>query len=157
MSETIERYVETIFELEGKEGRARTRDIADELEIKEPSVTEMLQKLQEKNIVEYEPYHGVSLTQKGEQIALKLERKHTTLSKFLRMLGVNGETAEEDACKIEHIVNPKTLERLEKFLKFVEESPEEPIWLKHYKRFVDTGEHPECEHPECERWEKKEK
>lgn len=145
MSETLERYIETIHELEEKGRKVRTKDIARDLKVKEPSVTEMLRKLKEKDLVEYEPYQGASLTQKGKDLAKKLMKKHATFAEFLKMIGVDGEIAEEDACRIEHVVNPETVGKLRKFLKFVEKAPEEPIWLEHYRDFIKTGKHPECD------------
>lgn len=128
--------------------KVRTKDIARELGVKDPSVTEMMQKLKEKDLVEYEPYKGVSLTGKGKKLAEELARKESTLAEFLKTLGIEEKTAEADACKIEHVIDSKTIEKLDKFLKFVEEAPEEPTWLKHYRHFIRTGKHPECERRE---------
>lgn len=147
-SETLETYIETVDELQKKEKRARTKKIAKKLKVKEPSVTEMLHKLKKKGFVSYEPYQGATLTRRGEKIANELRERHFTLAEFLEMLGVDEKTADEDACKIEHIVNPKTMKKLRKFLKFVKEAPEKPQWLEHYKHFVETGEHQECERRE---------
>lgn len=145
MSETLERYIETIHELEEKRKKVRTKDIAGELNVKEPSVTEMLRKLRERDLVEYEPYYGASLTRKGKNLARKLMKKHATFAEFLKMIGVDEETAEEDACKIEHVVNRETVGRLRKFLNFLEEAPEESSWLEHYRHFIETGKHPESD------------
>lgn len=145
MSETLERYIEAIYGLEGGERKVRTKDIAKELNVREPSVTEMLNKLKGEGLVEYEPYHGTSLTQKGRDLAQKLMKKHSTFAEFLKMIGVDGEIAEEDACRIEHVVNHETVNRLRKFLNFVEKGPEELTWLERYKDFIKTGKHPECD------------
>lgn len=146
MSETFERYVEAVRDLEEEEKRARTKDIAEMLKVREASVTEMLRKLKDEGLVEYEPYRGAKLTGEGRHLAEELTNKHSTLADFLRLIGVDGKTAEADACKIEHIVNSKTMEKLRKFLDFGKEAPEKPKWLEHYKQFVKTGKHPECEH-----------
>lgn len=120
VQETFERYIEAIRDL-GKEGeRAHTKDIAKKLRVREPSVTEMLRKLKKKKLVKYEPYQGAILTSKGQKLAGELTKKHATLAGFLKMLGVDEETAEADACKIEHVVAPKTMEKLRKFLRFVD-------------------------------------
>jgi DtxR family Mn-dependent transcriptional regulator len=144
-SETLERYVEAVRDLQGWRRRARTKDIARKLKVKEASVTEMLRRLKKRGLVEYEPYRGAALTRKGNRLAGELTRKHNTLAEFLKVLGVNEKTAEADACRIEHIVDQKTMEKLRKFLRFIEEAPEKPQWLDHYRYFVKTGKHPECE------------
>jgi DtxR family Mn-dependent transcriptional regulator len=144
-SETLERYVEAVRDLQGWRRRARTKDIARKLKVKEASVTEMLRRLKKRGLVEYEPYRGAALTRKGNRLADELTRKHNTLAEFLKVLGVNEKTAEADACRIEHIVDQKTMEKLRKFLRFIEEAPEKPQWLDHYRYFVKTGKHPECE------------
>jgi len=144
-SETLERYVEAVRDLQERGRRARTKGIARKLKVKEASVTEMLRRLKKRGLVEYEPYRGAALTRRGRQLADELTKKHNTLAEFLKVLGVNEKTAEADACKIEHIVDPKTMEKLKKFLRFVEEAPEKPQWLEHYKYFVKTGKHPKCE------------
>ena len=143
-SETLERYVEIIRDLGGRERRARTKDIAERLRVKNASVTEMMQKLREENLVEYEPYRGATLTSRGKRLAEELTRKHSTLADFLKVIGVDEKTAEADACEIEHVVNPRTMEKLRKFVRFVEGAPEKPTWLKHYRHFVKTGKRLEC-------------
>ncbi len=142
--ETSERYIETIRGLGGMEKRARTKDIAEELGVKEASVTEMLRKLKVKKLVEYEPYRGVILTARGRRLAEILTRKHNTLAEFLKVIGVRESIADADACKIEHIAHPRTIEKLQKFVEFVEGSPEKPTWLEHYRYFVKTGKRLKC-------------
>ena len=71
-NKTTEEYIETIYTLEKKDGKARTGMIATVLNVKPPSVTEMLQKLQEQGLVKYQIYIGVKLTPKGKEIAQKL-------------------------------------------------------------------------------------
>jgi DtxR family Mn-dependent transcriptional regulator len=60
------------------------------------------------------------------------------------IIGVDGKIANEDACKIEHIVNPKTMDRLTKFVEFVKRFEDSPRWLDHFKHFYETGEYVEC-------------
>jgi DtxR family Mn-dependent transcriptional regulator len=130
----IEDYIETIFTLESKSGSAHTGDIASMLDIKPASATEMMQKLSEMGYVKYEPYHGVSLTAKGKKIAKELMQRHKTLAQFLTILGVDENTAESDACQIEHHVTPKTMKRLTKFVDYIQSTPEKPKWLKEFSK-----------------------
>ena len=144
-SETIEQYIEIVFLLQQKHGKAHTTDIASALRLKPSSVTEMLQKLTAKGLVDYRPYYGVTLTSEGENLAKELMARHETLAEFLQIIGVDNETAETDACQIEHNVTSKTMERLNKFVEFVRTAPREPTWLKHFEFFYKTNERHECE------------
>lgn len=135
---TIEEYLETIYILERKEGRARTGMIASEMNVKPPSVTEMLQKLENEGLVRYESYHGVSLSTSGKKRAQELMKNHKVIADFLEIIGVERELAEIDACQIEHHVSTKTIERLEKFVKFVYDAPHEPKWVEQFKHYSKT-------------------
>jgi len=141
---TIEEYVEVIYTLEMKFGRAHTSDIALKLNIKPPSVTEMLQKLHDMDFIIYEPYRGAKLTQSGMKLGQELMQSHKTLTEFFEIIGIDKETAEVDACQIEHHVTPKTMKQLSKFIEFVQNAPCEPIWLKHFKYFNETGIRKNC-------------
>lgn len=137
VTRVIENYIETIYDLEIEHGSAHTGDIASRLDIKPASATEMMQKLSDMGYVKYEPYHGVSLTHKGRKIAKELMQRHKTLAKFLIIMGLDEETAELDACQIEHHVTPKTMRRLTKFVDFIESSSRKPKWLGDFKDFYD--------------------
>lgn len=146
VSARLEMYIKAVYELEQQGGRARTKAIARKVGVKEPSVTEMLQRLKDKGFVDYEPYYGATLTSKGKRIAEDLMAKHTLLANFLKIIGAEEEAAEEEACKIEHVVTSETMKKIRQFLKFLEGSPKKPPkWIEHYHHFLKTGEHPECE------------
>jgi DtxR family Mn-dependent transcriptional regulator len=68
-------------------------------------------------MVKYRRYQNVKLTRVGKTVAKKLHDRNKTLMDFLRMIGVDEETAFNDACEIEHVVNPKTIEKLAEYLK----------------------------------------
>ncbi|MFC1511003.1 metal-dependent transcriptional regulator [Candidatus Margulisiibacteriota bacterium] len=113
LSSHIENYLEIILGLQKKHGHAHIRDIARVRKIKMPSVSEALGKLKKKGLVSYQRYGTVSLTKKGEAIAQNVSQRHRTLFNFLhKVLGVSKKIAEEDACRIEHVINPQTLERI---------------------------------------------
>jgi DtxR family Mn-dependent transcriptional regulator len=132
-SETEQRYVETIHGLIQKHGYARAVDIATTLNVKPPSVTNMLQKLHEQELVVYTPYRGVVLTSKGRSLAKTLEKRHQTLRTFLIMVGVSEENAEKDACEIEHRISPETVERLTGFIEFMQSDAQAVAILKDFK------------------------
>lgn len=141
---TIEEYVEVIYTLEMRSGRAHTTDIALILNIKPPSVTEMLQKLHDMDLVIYEPYRGAKLTPQGMKMAQELMQSHKTLVEFFEIIGIDNETAEIDACQIEHHVAVKTMKQLRKFVEFIQKAPCEPIWVEHFEYFDKTGLRKKC-------------
>ena len=141
---TIEDYVELIYILQDKTGKVHTNDIASALDISPASVTEIFQKLSNEEYINYEKYSGVSLTSKGKKIAIETKRKHDTLKKFLMILGITEKTADKDACKIEHIVTSETMNRLTKFVEFVQKFKEGPRWLDNFEHFYETGKYFEC-------------
>jgi Mn-dependent DtxR family transcriptional regulator len=121
---TIEEYVELIYILEQEHGHAHTGTIAAEMDIKAPSVTEMLQKLDKEGLVEYQGYTGATLTEKGKKMALALMEKHRVIQEFLELIGIDATTAERDACQIEHHVSTGSVRRLEKFVEFLQHDPD---------------------------------
>ena len=145
LSPSIEDYLEAIYFLAREKKSVRTSDIASFLGHRIPSVTEMLGKLNKSGLVKHEKYGAVLLTPRGRRIAKKVSDRHVVLVSFLRLLGVNKKSAEIDACKIEHVVNSKTMDKLRKFVRFARGAPETPIWLKHFRHFVKTGKRLECE------------
>lgn len=140
---TKEEYIETIDVLEKKDERAQTGQIAEKMDVKPPSVTEMLQKLQDEGLVDYEPYLGASLTPAGKRLAEELMVRHKVIADFLDIIGVERKLAEQDACQIEHHVSKLTAERLRKFVEFVHTAPRDPGWIESFKTFCETGKR-EC-------------
>lgn len=137
-SETVETYVETIHELEKDNDKAKNKDIAFKLNVKQPSVTEMLQKLDQQGLVDYEPYQGVNLTETGKKLAHQLSERHSILAKFLKTIGVDEEVAEDDACEIEHIMHDETIKQFKTFVSFLEEETNKTEWIKRYQSFRST-------------------
>ncbi|NLZ29876.1 MAG: metal-dependent transcriptional regulator [Methanomicrobiales archaeon] len=132
---TKEEYIEIICLLEMEQGRAQTGMIADAIDVKPPSVTEVLRKLEEKGLIVYEPYVGATLTPAGLEMARELWHRHRTFADLLMLLGVDAEIAETDACQFEHHVSPETLERLHLFLGFLRESAEGQRCLEDFERY----------------------
>ena len=131
--ETIEEYIEIIYVLQKKKGRARTIDIASKRGVKPPSITEILKKMEEEGFVEYETYAGVILTPSGKKIARELMKKHKILADFFEIIGIDRELAEIDGCEIEHHVSSGTIKQLEKFIKFLNSGDRE--WIKHFEDY----------------------
>lgn len=118
LTPNMKNYLETVFVLQREHGHAHVRDIAKTIRIKMPSVTEALRKLKRFNLINYERYSAITLTQRGKSIAQKVMSRHQVLYKFLHdILEIQSEIAQEDACKIEHVISRQTLKKLGKFIK----------------------------------------
>jgi Mn-dependent DtxR family transcriptional regulator len=117
LTNALEMYIKVAYELEEELGIATVSDMAERLGVKAPSVTAALQKLDSMGMVKYRRYQNVKLTRVGKSIAKKLHARNKTLMDFLLMIGVDEETASTDACEIEHVVDPKTIEKLAEYLK----------------------------------------
>ena len=115
--------MEIISELVDLKGYATTLDISRYMNVSPPSVTKMLQKLDEKGYLEYEKYHGINLTEKGKQTANAIRQKHGILLDFFEILGVGIDIANQDIEGIEHHLNPKTIRQLRKFITFLKSNP----------------------------------
>ena len=118
-----EDYLEVIAELVELKGYATTLDISRFMNVSPPSVTKMLQKLDEKKYLEYEKYHGINLTNMGKQVAGGISRKHSTLLEFFEILGIGKEIANRDTEGLEHHLNDKTIRRLKKYITFLKSNP----------------------------------
>lgn len=111
----MENYLETVLVLEREHGHAHVKDIAQTLGIKMPSVTQALGKLKKASLVNYGRYGAVTLTARGRAIGRRFMKDHRVLARFFRgVLGVDPAVAEEDACRIEHVISRRTLDKLEK-------------------------------------------
>ena len=129
---TIEDYVEMTYKLQKMKDRVKTNDIASAFNISPASVTEIFQKLAEEGYIDYERYGGVTLRIKGEKIAVDTIKKHNILREFLTSLGVREKIANEDACKIEHVINKETMNRLTKFVDFASKSNKKSGWIDRF-------------------------
>ena len=118
MSErTIEEYLESVEALERLESPVRTSSLAQVLEVSPATVSEMLQRLSKKGLVEYTPYGGTTLTEEGRQRVLELTRRHRLWEVFLnRYLGIGWEDVYQDACNLEHATSDLVTEKLAQFL-----------------------------------------
>jgi len=108
-SEIVEDYVELIADLIEKQGEARPVDIARQMGVTQPTVVKNLSRLQRDGFIKREKYRSVFLTEKGAGLAEVCRHRHRIIVAFLRHLGLDAETAEQDAEGIEHHVSDKTL------------------------------------------------
>jgi len=123
-SQTAEDYLERIHELIEEKGYARVVDIASSLEVKQASVTSMVQKLGELGYLNYEKYRGLVLTEKGRAVATSIQRRHETLARFFSLFGLEAATQQRDIEGIEHHLSPATVEILADLAAFFENNPD---------------------------------
>ncbi|HDM60402.1 MAG TPA: metal-dependent transcriptional regulator [Archaeoglobus veneficus] len=142
LSRRTEDYLEAIYQLSMEKGYTRVKEIASKLKVKPASVSEMMAKLAKEGYIVYEKRLFVTLTEKGKAVAESVRERREILVKFLVTLGVPRHIAEEDACIIEHVLHPETVKQLKNFVRFVEESPMDPKWLSHFRKFCQSGVHP---------------
>jgi DtxR family Mn-dependent transcriptional regulator len=142
ISSNMEDYLEAIATLKKQTGVARVKDIGRLLKVKNPSVNSALNTLANAGLVTHERYGYTDLTQEGEILARDVMDRHHTLVKFFTMiLGVDPQTAEVDACRMEHSMSKEGFERMSTFIDFIESCPEneQPDWLKNFDYYVKTG------------------
>lgn len=122
-TESVEEYLETIYRLCENKANTTTTEIAEALNIAPASVSEMVQKLAKKGYVEYAPYRGVSLTNKGKRIGRKILRKHRVLEGFLAQLGFPKHKLHQEACKLEHSISDELEKTFDSNIGYPETSP----------------------------------
>lgn len=124
LTESLEHYLEAIAQLIREKRVARSKDIAQRLNVNRSSVTGALQTLRNRGLVHYERYGFVTLTEEGEEIANRIVRRHEVLRDFfVKVLGLPETEADDAACGMEHGISKPLLERLVDFAEFVETCP----------------------------------
>ena len=142
---SMEDYLEAVAMLQGEDKAVRVSQISRKLKVKMPSVTSALKKLSEQRLVEHERYGCIKLTPEGDAVARDVIRRHEALTCFFaQALGIDQKTAEEDACKIEHVISPLSMERLAKFVEFIEACPlGSANFPSRYEYYLEHGELPQ--------------
>lgn len=144
IGKSSEDYLEAVYNSLQERGHARTKEIADDLGVKAPSVTEMFQKLQSQGLLTYRRYRGAALTKEGEKIAKSVKNSHEAIREFFEILQVSKKLADADACKVEHNLSAKTTTQLKKFVNFLKNcSKDEPDWIEYFRTYSKTEKFPE--------------
>lgn len=115
-NESSENYLETILMLSKKLPVVRSVDVANELGYKKPSVSIAMKNLREKGHITVTEQGYIYLTESGKEIAESVFERHEFLSSFFKKIGVSDAVADEDACRIEHIISPETFEAIKKHI-----------------------------------------
>lgn len=124
LTQSLEDYLATIYKLNETGKRVRFSDIADQLQVKRPSVTSALRSLEEKGYVVYQPYVSIVLTELGIKEAKRVIRRHKAMEIFLeRVLGVDVKSSKEEACRLEHAMSDEVTTRLVEFVEFIDSCP----------------------------------
>lgn len=116
LQESGEMYLETIHVLSMAGKPVRSIDIADSMGFSKPSVSRAVGLLKAEGYIEVEPTGYIVLTEKGKEVSGRTYERHRLLTKALAALGVSEKTAEEDACRIEHIISEESIEAIKKHL-----------------------------------------
>ena len=106
--ESAENYLETILVLQKRNGHVRSIDIVNELEFTKPSVSVAMKNLRQSNLIEVDENGYISLLPEGQRIAEEIYDRHTFLTQWLMSLGVSPAVADEDSCKIEHVLSTES-------------------------------------------------
>jgi len=124
LSASLENYLEAIFLLTRERTVARSKDISERMKVNRSSVTGALQALRERGLVNYERYGFATLTQEGKEAASRVLRRHEALRDFfVNVLSVDAAEADEAACRMEHGISKRIVDRLVDFAEYVETCP----------------------------------
>ena len=122
-SQSAEDYLERIHELIESKGTAHVADIAQSLNVGQPSVTSMVQKLADEGYLRYEKYRSLTLTDAGRAVAEKIRNRHVVLASFFTLFDLDDDTQARDIEGIEHHLSSDTLNTLADLTAFFEEHP----------------------------------
>ncbi|MBP5706962.1 MAG: metal-dependent transcriptional regulator [Spirochaetales bacterium] len=118
LGKSLEDYIEAVYDLHKESGQARVSDISMRLGMAKPSVNAAIKRLSAFGLVTHERYGDINLTDEGLKLAANVRHKHNVLLDFLvRLVGVDPNVAENEACSIEHSLCDDTMEKLENFIK----------------------------------------
>mgnify|MGYP004663497665 CR=1 FL=1 len=114
--ESGEMYLETILLLKKKNGEVHSVDVANQLHYAKSSVSRGIHILQKKALITLDDDGKIEFTAEGYEVAQKVYERHRILTECLKKLGVEKSVAEEDACRIEHVISNETFETLQQWL-----------------------------------------
>ena len=115
-STSSEDYMKSILILHKRKGAVRSVDIAEEMGVSKPSVCNAMKKLRKQKMVYFGDEGNILFTEEGRILAEKVYSKHSLLSKFLTLIGVNQENADREACLMEHAISDETYDCLAAFV-----------------------------------------
>jgi Mn-dependent DtxR family transcriptional regulator len=114
--ESGEMYLESIYLLLRKHNRVRSVNVAEFTGYKKPSVSRAMGLLRENGLIITDKSGYISLTEEGLRLAEKTYERHSLLTRFFTLMGVSEDTAEADACKIEHVISDETVDAMRRYM-----------------------------------------
>ena len=117
VQESAENYLETILVLGNQKPHVRSIDVVNEMNFSKPSVSVAMKNLRENGYIRMDENGYITLTDAGRAIAEKIYERHTLLSSWLIRLGVDEKTAQEDACRIEHVISDEMFCAVKEFVR----------------------------------------
>ena len=115
-SESREDYLESILMLKAEKGVVRSIDIAEHFDYSRPSISRAMSILRTAGLITMDNNGFIELTEEGMKEASAVYARHKVLIRFLEKLGVNTDVAEEDACRIEHVLSEESMDRIREFV-----------------------------------------
>ena len=116
-TESAEMYLESIQLLSEKQPHVRAIDVVHHTGYTKPSVSRAMGLLKKRGCIEVDENGYISLTEEGSSLAKKVLERHRVLTVFLEQIGVPAEIADDDACKMEHVISDETFESIKKYIK----------------------------------------
>lgn len=116
VQESAEDYLETILILHNRKGSVRSIDIVNEMNFSKPSVSVAMKNLREKGHILMDSDGLITLTESGMDIAQRIYERHLLISQLLMQIGVDAETAREEACRIEHDISQDTFDKIKEWI-----------------------------------------
>jgi DtxR family Mn-dependent transcriptional regulator len=152
LSPSREDYLSVVLILSSQGALVRITDLASYLSVNPPSAVAAVRRLAQAGLVHHERYGHVELTDPGLKIAKEVHNRHQVLVAFLSaFLGLDQQTAEVDACRIEHDLSPQAIGRIMKFLQFLETCPApEPLCLAAFCHYAATSSLPDSCSRRCQ-------
>ena len=121
VSLALESYLEAIADIQNEQGAVSPSVLAEKMGCKRSSVTSALQRLAENGLINYHTYRPVTLSPKGKEVIESLNRYHHILENFFKnVLGLDEDFSQKEACRLEHQISPKTIERISEYVEFLD-------------------------------------
>ncbi len=141
-SPSMEQYIETIAHLLTKDKVCSVSDIAEVAQVSRPAASRAVRDLAAKDLVEHRAYGYVDLTPQGQSLADRLTARHHALQRFLHeVMGYDDETADAEACRLEHQLDDDLAGRMAELISFLETVPDiAGRWRQHLARYFDARE-----------------
>ena len=133
-SDSTEDHLERIADLVERKGYARVTDVAEALDVKPSTVSNMVRRLASRGFLNYERYRGFSLTDEGRSVAARIRARHATLTELFSLMRLKPETIEQEVEDIEHHLRPQTLAALASLVSYWKEHPAELQSFLRYSR-----------------------